>query len=731
MNLDVRTMYMAMAATCFIVALSLFIFQVGRFRRDGTLLWTVGWTFQGAFWILLGLRGVVWDFVSIVVAHTFLAASFSLFYGAVRQFQGRPYHRGVLLFPPAATFVFFWYFSAYVDNVSYRVTFISLLSILQISAIIRPLFREAPAHERRSCWLTGFAFFVYALVFLNRLLEALTLSYGQMSVLVVTTLRNISITAGFGVAILSSIGFVLMIRERTEEALRESEKRYRSLFNGMTEGFALHEILCDKEGEPWDYRFLEINPAFEQLTGLRREDVLGKTMSQVLPQDDPKWVKIYGQVALTGKSIHFDNYSPVLKRHYEVFAYCPAPCQFGVLFMDITERKESAEAQRKSQQLFSTLFRVNPGATILSSLADGKCVDANEAYAKLTGYTREELLGKTTVELNIWISAVERQSVVTELARKGHLENVELTLRRKNGEIINTIASGEVITLDGQRYILSFFFDITERKTIEEELRKSHDELEIRVQERTEELVKTNERLMAEVNERKQAEDQLLKSDEQLRHLSTNLLTIQEREKKRISQELHDNIWQTLMAVKMGIANKEAEGETVKTAGILSLLQNTIETIRKMQGDLWPYPLDDLGLLQTIEWFCREFQKNNPGIVLEKHVGLSEDEVPGSLGIFIHRVIQEALDNISKHSQASHVSLSLQKKDGKIELVVKDNGIGFDLEETFVSKGFLTGLGLMSLRGQVEHSGGSLKIESTKEKGTALKAIWPIERFPS
>ena len=225
MSLDVRTMYMAMAATCFIVALSLFIFQVGRFRRDGTLLWTVGWTFQAAFWTLLGLRGVVWDFVSIVVAHTFLAASFSLLYGAVRQFQGRPYHRGVLLFPPAATFVFFWYFSAYVDNVSYRVTFISLLSILQISAIIRPLFHEAPAHERRSYWLTGFAFFVYALVFLNRLLEALTLSYGQMSVLVVTTLRNVSVTAGFGVAILSSIGFVLMIRERTEEALRESEKR--------------------------------------------------------------------------------------------------------------------------------------------------------------------------------------------------------------------------------------------------------------------------------------------------------------------------------------------------------------------------------------------------------------------------------------------------------------------------------------------------------------------------
>ena len=73
-----------------------------------------------------------------------------------------------------------------------------------------------------------------------------------------------------------------------EQALRESEERYRSLFEGMTEGFALHEIICDEAGKPCDYRFLEINPAFERLTGLKREEVVGKTLSQVLPEDDPQ-----------------------------------------------------------------------------------------------------------------------------------------------------------------------------------------------------------------------------------------------------------------------------------------------------------------------------------------------------------------------------------------------------------------------------------------------------------
>ncbi len=98
MFLDVRTMYIAMAATCFIVAAGFLALQARRRWRDGALQWTLGWAVQGAFWVLLGLRGVIGDFFSIVVANTCLAANFSFLYAAVRQFQGRPYHRGILFF---------------------------------------------------------------------------------------------------------------------------------------------------------------------------------------------------------------------------------------------------------------------------------------------------------------------------------------------------------------------------------------------------------------------------------------------------------------------------------------------------------------------------------------------------------------------------------------------------------------------------------------------------------
>ena len=139
-------------------------------------------------------------------------------------------------------------------------------------------------------------------------------------------------------------------RRKAEEALRDSEERYRALFNNMTEGFALHEIVTDASGRPVDYLFIDVNPAFERLTGLRRSDVVGRRVREVLQDIEPYWIDAYGRVALTGEPLTFERYYPEpLNRWFEIYAYRPAPRQFAVVFMDITSRKRAEEALRESE----------------------------------------------------------------------------------------------------------------------------------------------------------------------------------------------------------------------------------------------------------------------------------------------------------------------------------------------------------------------------------------------
>ncbi|HSJ55199.1 MAG TPA: PAS domain S-box protein, partial [Anaerolineae bacterium] len=165
--------------------------------------------------------------------------------------------------------------------------------------------------------------------------------------------QGVSFEAGLAVAPIADeqgkrTGLRWLIRDvteskRTQEALRESEKRYRRLFNSMSEGFALHEIVCDETGRPRDYRFLAVNPAFEALTGLKEEDVRGKTVLEVLPGIEPFWIETYGRVALAGEPAHFEQYSGVLERDYEVLAYSPGEKQFATVFRDVTERRRAEE----------------------------------------------------------------------------------------------------------------------------------------------------------------------------------------------------------------------------------------------------------------------------------------------------------------------------------------------------------------------------------------------------
>jgi len=170
-------------------------------------------------------------------------------------------------------------------------------------------------------------------------------------------------------------GVVLVVSDVSEqyqirEALRRSEREYRMLFEGMLEGFAVHEILCDDTGQPVDYRFLSMNPAFERLTGLRAADAIGQTVKKVLPETEPLWIERYGRVALTGEPIQFEEYTAALGRHFKVTAFRPQPNQFAVVFEDITERKAAEARIARLTQLYAALSQCNQSIVHAASVEE-------------------------------------------------------------------------------------------------------------------------------------------------------------------------------------------------------------------------------------------------------------------------------------------------------------------------------------------------------------------------
>ncbi len=234
-----------------------------------------------------------------------------------------------------------------------------------------------------------------------------------------------------------------------------------------------------------------------------------------------------------------------------------------------------------------------------------------------------------------------------------------------------------------------------------------------------------NQELHAEIKEKDHLGNELRNSERQLRHLSAELLRAQEKERKLIAQELHDGIGGNLSAIKHSIESKldqMATAERLSLEDVLDMLKNTMEENRRIQLNLRPSTLDDLGIIPTISWFSRETQKAYPGVSIETSVGIQDGEIPEELKIVLFRVVQESVSNAIRHGKARIIRIGIENDRGWIRLTVEDNGAGF--ESAAQKASIAGGMGLESMQQRVDSSGGVFSISSIPGKGTVVKAEW-------
>jgi PAS domain S-box-containing protein len=474
---------------------------------------------------------------------------------------------------------------------------------------------------------------------------------------------------------------------------KQAEEALRTTLESIGDGF----FACDA-----DWRFVYVNALAERILGIHREEVLGKSHWEVFPLTLGTQLEGEYRRAAAGEIRDFENFYEPWGRWLHNRCFPRKGGGISVYFEDITERKRAEEALRQSEERLNLAEAIKAERQrlydVLETLPVMICLLTPDYHVAFANRSFREKFGESGGR-HCYEYCFERTGPCDfcetyKVLETGKPHHWEITV--PDGTSIIDAHDFPFTDLDGSPLILEMDIDITERKQAEEALRKAHD---------------------------------------QVQFFASQCLTAQERERKLIAQEIHDSMGASLAATKFKVetALKEMGDDNPQTRvaleSVIPIIQETIEEARRIQMSLRPSMLDDIGILATINWVCRQFESTYLNIRIKREIDIEEHEVPDPVKIVIYRVLQEALHNIAKHSKADRVNLLLRKTDGAIELGVQDNGQGFDLGEAQSRIGTGRGLGLDSMRERAGLSGGSFSIESSKGAGTAIKATWPIEQL--
>jgi PAS domain S-box-containing protein len=398
------------------------------------------------------------------------------------------------------------------------------------------------------------------------------------------------------------------------------------------------------------------------------------------------------------KAIHRDGSSfPAYLTCSPIWRADGSVAGFVYTFINISNQKLAESAVRDSEEKYSTVVENSPTGIFI--YCKGRLVFANQRFFQMVGRSMNELAGMDVAELihpDDW--SMVRELWRNRLAGTGAAQDNESRILHSNGETRWVSGRTVLIRYGGELALLGNIQDITDRHKAEQALHESR---------------------------------------ETLHRLSTRLMSAQEIERRRVARELHDSIGQSLSAVKYMVeraldeqvrdGDVSQQGKTLRA--VVPVIQASVDEVRRISMALRPTTLDDLGLLATIAWLTREFKITYPHMEVDRQVEVEEFEIPEELKTNIFRIMQEALNNAAKYSQASVITVALKQVMGDLQLLVGDNGVGFNLLE---SRRNTTGggFGLVSMRERAEMFGGSLIVTSSPGAGTMIIARWPMSQEP-
>jgi PAS domain S-box-containing protein len=422
-------------------------------------------------------------------------------------------------------------------------------------------------------------------------------------------------------------------RQYTEEALRQSKNELQALFDNMSNGFAYHKIVTDEVGKPVDYIFLDLNRAFERYTGLERERIIGKRVTEVHPGIEDMefdWIGLYGQVALGGEPIQFEQYFEPQGHWYSIVAYAPVRGYFAVTFEDITERVQAEDELRQSEARWRSLTETSPDHILTLD------TDLNIQFANFAspGLTVQELIGTPLYTFVEKERQDEIKAILQGVLRTGQDDSYETIYHAPDGSTMHYESRVTPRRLPENGKIIGLTLsarDITARVRAEEQVKASLKEKEV---------------LLRELYHRTKNNMQVISS-----MLALQALHVQDERVLSIFRDVENRI-QSMALVH----------------------QKLYQSQNLSRIDLQEYIIDLVGLL--MQSYKVPQDKIALAVDIESALVLIDTAIPCGL------VLNELLSNVFKHAfpgdRAGEIKLCLHRtQDGALALQVSDNGVGF------------------------------------------------------